>query len=170
MLFARATGQSVAQSSRSSLPRAAIVAPAILAALKRAAQIRQQEDALATTETNPSSNENDTTQIPQDQARNKALLAKLQSQSGYDDVDVNMGFGGDSRYDDEDEDDLDYIPPASHTEDSEEEEGDDDEPEDMSGIVMARRPGMCYSILTTKSNGKNSCRLFSRCCQSFYAT
>ena len=33
VLFARATGPSVAQSSRSSLPRAAIVAPAILAAL-----------------------------------------------------------------------------------------------------------------------------------------
>lgn len=78
--------------------------PAILAALKRAAQIRQQEDAEVTKSSKEDPSNNDAGQTPEGQARNKALLEKLQNQSGYgDDVDVDMGFGGGSRYDDEDD-------------------------------------------------------------------
>lgn len=78
--------------------------PAILAALKRAAQIRQQEDAEVHKTSNEDSSNDNSGQTPEGQARNKALLEKLQNQSGYgDDVDVDMGFGGGSRYDDEDE-------------------------------------------------------------------
>lgn len=79
--------------------------PAILAALKRAAQIRHQEEAedTAATVRAAEKSSNNAARPTQDQERSKALLAKLQSQSGYDDVDIDMGFDGNARYDDDDD-------------------------------------------------------------------
>jgi len=73
--------------------------PSILAALKRAAHIRRQEE--AQTDASPSTNDNMT---DEDTARNQALLKKLQQQSEQDDIDIDMGFSGDARYDDEADD------------------------------------------------------------------
>lgn len=75
---------------------------AILAALKRAAQIRKQEDddsdeAVCTDEADrlakPAGNTD----------RSAGLLKKLQQQSRQDEMDLDMGFGGDTRYDDDDD-------------------------------------------------------------------
>lgn len=73
--------------------------PSILAALKRAAQLRQQEE----TESNGQEQSSASNTNPEDEARNRALLKKLQQQSGQDDVDVDMSFGGDGRFDEEED-------------------------------------------------------------------
>ncbi|KAK5080930.1 hypothetical protein LTR05_008246 [Lithohypha guttulata] len=74
--------------------------PAILAALKRAAQIRQQEENETEGTTDQQADQEDRT----DEARRKALLKKLQHKSGQDDVDIDMSFGGENRFDDEEDD------------------------------------------------------------------
>ncbi|KAJ9661398.1 hypothetical protein H2198_001966 [Neophaeococcomyces mojaviensis] len=71
--------------------------PAILAALKRAAQIRRQE------EEEEGNGDAEPSQTPEEKARNHSLLKKLQDQSWQDDLDIDMGFGGDTKYDDDDE-------------------------------------------------------------------
>lgn len=88
--------------------------PQILAALGRAVQLRRAEEAqnhidtskrLPNSSTEQSANSLDT----QSEQKNKALLARLQKQSGAEDdlldVDYDGGFGG-SRYDDDDDDDA----------------------------------------------------------------
>ncbi|KAK6374154.1 Cytochrome c oxidase assembly protein cox15 [Lithohypha guttulata] len=74
--------------------------PAILAALKRAAQIRQQEENETEGTTDQQADQEDRT----DEARRKALLKKLQHKSGQDDIDIDMSFGGENRFDDEEDD------------------------------------------------------------------
>lgn len=69
--------------------------PSILAALKRASQLNQQEESQPT--------DSSTSKDPEDEARNRALLKKLQQQSGQDDIDMDMSFGGDRGFDEEDD-------------------------------------------------------------------
>lgn len=75
--------------------------PAILAALKRAAQIRREEEEAK--EDSSSNGEEQANGSTEDEARRKALLKKLQQQSGQDDVDLDMTFDGSGRVEDEDD-------------------------------------------------------------------
>ncbi|KAK5949855.1 hypothetical protein OHC33_009040 [Knufia fluminis] len=77
--------------------------PTILAAIKRAAQIRKQEEAEGA-EAVPEADTDVTNRPAESSERSKALLKKLQQQSGQDDMDLDMGFGGDTRYDDDEGD------------------------------------------------------------------
>jgi len=98
--------------------------PTILAAIKRAAQIRKQEeaegaDALSEEDLKP------TTKPAESSERSTALLKKLQQQSGQDDMDLDMGFSGDTRYDDDEGDGKQKLSKwrgiDAHDEDDEEE-------------------------------------------------
>ena len=75
----------------------------ILAALKRAAQIRRQEDDNEGEDRSAAAVDEEDEGARNAHARNKALLRKLQERSGQDDVDVDMSFGGDRDFGDEDE-------------------------------------------------------------------
>lgn len=81
--------------------------PQVLAALKRAAQLRQREESSHVTEDGePGEDEN----RPDQALKHKQLLARLQAQNAQDDRDIDMSFG-DSRLGDEDEDES--LPNAS---------------------------------------------------------
>ena len=95
--------------------------PSILAALKHAAQLRQQEESKENDATT------DTSANPEDEARNRALLKKLQQQSRGDDVDIDMSFGGDSRYDEEDDEAHMSKQKLSHWKGLGQEQDDEDE-------------------------------------------
>ena len=69
--------------------------PTILAALKRAAQLRKQTEDSGETDDDATKSESTD--------RNAALLRKLQQQSRQDDVDLDMGFDGSARADEDEE-------------------------------------------------------------------
>ncbi|KAK5946738.1 hypothetical protein PMZ80_000881 [Knufia obscura] len=96
--FATGTADSTEEASR-----APAHDPTILAAIKRAAQIRKQEEAEGA-EAVSDADADVATRPAESSERSKALLKKLQQQSGQDDMDLDMGFGGDTRYDDDDGD------------------------------------------------------------------
>jgi len=77
--------------------------PSIIAAIKRAAQIRKQEEAEGTDST-PQEGSGTAAKPLEESERSRALLKKLQQQSRQDDMDLDMGFGGDTRYDDDEGD------------------------------------------------------------------
>jgi len=77
--------------------------PTIIAAIKRAAQIRKQEEEGAEGADSTPQEGSGTAAKPasEESERSRALLKKLQQQSRQDDIDLDMGFGGDTRYDDD---------------------------------------------------------------------
>ena len=77
--------------------------PSILAALKRAASLRTQEAESGANDSADAGAQGERIVQQRDPDRSRALLKKLQLQTGQDDMDLDMGFGGGSRYDDEDE-------------------------------------------------------------------
>lgn len=98
----------------------------ILAALKRAAQLRRHEAA----DDEPSEPRNGDSVDRDGGDKNKALLARLTKQSGNDDVDMDLEFGG-SRFDDDEDGDAKIK--LSQWKGTADEYGDEEEEEGQEG-------------------------------------